>query len=217
MRKKMQGAAAVTVGPDDVFIGSKALNPDPVQFGGVLAHELTHLLHNRMGGHLPRFLEEGFAGCVQYRYILEAGRTTAESLKQMRRSYNFTTGVDARLARHVVDDVIAGFGGDNQKPQGINKDEVTGQLFVEFLRTRLMQHGAPQVFEKLSAIISALPKDLKVKSPDYMPQFTSQFEQQFGVPWPQAKGEFVAYIRRTENKPRRRLQGTIWEANPFNR
>ncbi len=180
------GIAGVTTGPNLFVMPARVLDGAD---DNTLAHELAHIQDFREAGvrldAVPIYLQEGKAYVLGDRY---GGRSegVVRTLSQL-------TAHDAKA-------VLAGFRtarDESGDPRFTYYGEVTGALFVEWLRTR----GKPDAVPRLAQAISDTGQGAS---------FDAAFRKQFGVSLQSAEDGFIRYIAATEGKPRERLKGTIY-------
>lgn len=185
--------AGVTTGPSLFVVPERVLGRMSKDDVDTVAHELTHVQDFREAGRnidsMPTYLLEGRAYVDGNKYAGDAAkfRPVLERLR-------------AQDARFVLD----GFrhSKDEQKdPRFVFIAEVTGGLFVEFLRTKLGGHGKADAMKRLSTCVEALGDGTA---------FESSFKAQFGVSLTAAEQQFVSWVGATEGKPGVRLAGTIY-------
>lgn len=201
------GAAAYTPGPGLIAIGPQHLIEGDSD--GVLAHELSHMLHGGTAPtqlKLPRPIEEGNAKKVQHDYLQSLGLADPA----LPRAAAFLATVTPEYARYVLEQCWANLQGASQ----VGKEEDTGELFHEFLRTRLLPNegraGADPVL-LFGKIVRDLPANLTVAHAGYRTQFNDEFRAQFGVSFQEAENQFLAYLAKTQGDATQRLAGTIWD------
>jgi hypothetical protein len=186
--------AGVTTGPNLFVMPDTALAGRPTKEDvDTIAHELTHVQDFREGGNgtdtMPTYILEGRAYVDGDKYAKDASQISPY-LGQL-------TAQDAQA-------VLKGFRhpGDEQKnPEFGFMGEITGALFVEFLRTRLNGKGDADAMSRLSAATTSLNTGTS---------YDDAFKQQFGVTLASAEQQFVQYIGSTEGNPKARLSGTLY-------
>ncbi len=186
--------AGVTTGPNLFVMPDTALKgPATKEDVDTIAHELTHVQDFREGGKgtdgMPTYILEGRAYVDGDKYAKDASHISPY-LGQL-------TAQDAQA-------VLKGF----RRPAIEQKDpefgfmgEITGALFVEFLRTRLNGKGDADAMSRLSAATTSLSTGTT---------YDAAFKQQFGVTLASAEQQFVQYIGSTEGNPTARLSGTLY-------
>lgn len=195
--------AGVTTGPDLFAVPDRVLGRRNAQDENTIAHELGHIQDIRECGEriedVPIYLQEGKEYLLGECYPLE------EKMKNPHITYvgdalKRLTGKDAdwlmKHFRHAADEQASGnvgfFG------------EVTGALFVEFLRVRL---NHPDAVAQVAGVISDVGKG---KSYD------AAFRSHFGLSPKEAEKQFVDFIARTDGNPVARLEGTLFDPERTN-
>jgi hypothetical protein len=199
IRRRFPGASAFSR-DGTIFLPQKALDPDS-GFDGV--HEMVHVLVGRMGGRLPRHVGEGLAMSISRRYALRPGGP-ADGAWSLRRDARFLAGMTGADARRLVRDLATG----NGRGRDGRLQHQGGLLFVEFLRTRLGGHGAPDALRRLASVAENAPRGRR-KGREWRQAFDREFDAHFGVPPARADSLFVEYVEKTEGDPTRRFAGTL--------
>ncbi len=177
-------------GPD-LMVMKDAYLDDPLS-EGTLAHELTHVQDFRQlkGARLPSFLLEGRALTNGHAYRMSLGQGPNVYDRQMAGSaLRFTA---SRAATLLDDD--AGRGWDNQ---------AIGTVLVEFMRTRWNGAGVPRIEPRLSRMIERMAEGLALEK---------AFEKEFETTVDALGEAFGKHLADTQDDPRARLKGTIWES-----
>lgn len=189
--------AGVTTGPNLFVVPSRVLGRPSVDDEDTLAHELVHVQDFREAGagieKVPTYLVEGRA------YLLGDGyakRDTPHNKDVAR-----TLG---RISAQQADAVLEHFTDardEQQDPRVVYLGEITGALFVEFLRTRLGGRGRADAMARLSAVTEAVGHG----SP-----YRAAFAAKFGVSLEHARAQFTQYLEKTDGDPAERLRGTLY-------
>ena len=189
--------AGVTTGPNLFVVPTRVLGRPSVEDNNTLAHELTHVEDfretGRAVGKIPTYVMEGRAYLLGDGY---ANRDTAHN-RDVARTLGAISGAqaDAVLTR------FTGTNAENQDPRIVYLGEITGGLFVEFLRTRLGGHGKADAMKRLSKVNELVGDGAS---------YEAAFQQQFGTSLSQARAQFKQYVTNTEGRPSERLRGTLY-------
>jgi hypothetical protein len=164
------------------------------------AHELGHIQDYREAGkarrQIPIYLQEGKEYLLGDAYPLSRGRSNP-AIRDVAKELSTIDGAVAReVMAHFRTDAQEAHSGD----QGF-RDEVTGALFVEFLRTRL-GGGKPDAIARVAALTEAVGRGAT---------YPAAFKAQFGVAPQAAEDLFVEFVKATEGNPKERLRGTLFE------
>jgi hypothetical protein len=171
-----------------------------------IAHELSHMWDVRHASNafsaVPSYLQEGRAMLLGDLYDREHG--IDDTWMKVERQ---TLSEDARLKPEFVKEVLSpGFGG--KKDAAISyTGELVGELFVEFLRTRLKTPardaaGVADTVLRLGALTKSVGAGKK---------FGATFKSEFGVTVAEAQRQFMKYLEKTKSNPTERFRGTIFE------
>lgn len=189
--------AGVTTGPNLFVMPDRALHSTNSADEDTIAHELAHVQDIREAGQaitkVPIYLQEGKAYVLGDEYPATEGLSDSH-LGSVSRSLG-------QLSAHDVQTVLAHFrvGADEQRdPNFTYYGEITGALFVEWLRT---QRKVPDAVPKLAKAIAQTGQGAS---------FDAAFRAQFGISLAGAESAFVNFIGATEGDPRARLKGTIY-------
>ncbi len=190
--------AGVTTGPNLFVMPDRVLSRFGPDDADTIAHELTHVQDLRQAGSsvdsIPTYLLEGKAYVVGDAYA--------------RGNLAHLESVAATLGQLSADDaawVLRNFRrpeAEQNAPRAVYLGEITGALFVEFLRTRLNGRGDAAALDKLSNATDVVDEGVS---------FAAAFAREFGVPLSEAERQFVRYIGQTEADPEARLQGTLYD------
>lgn len=185
--------AGVTTGPDLFVVPERVLGRMSRDDVDTVAHELTHVQDFREAGRrvdgIPTYLLEG-------RAYVDGNRFAGDAAK-------FRDVLEQLSARDAAA-VLSGFrhARDEQKdPRFVFVAEVTGGLFVEFLRKKLGGRGKADAMKRLSRCVEALGRGTS---------FEAAFRAQFGVTLGAAEQQFLRWVRATEGRPSARLSGTLY-------
>jgi hypothetical protein len=189
--------AGVTTGPDLFVVPDRvARRPGPDDLDTV-AHELVHVQDFREAGRradaIPTYLVEGKAYVLGDRYV---GRRTAH--------IDNVAAVLGQLSARDAAAVLQNFrhASDEQRnARFVFLGEVTGALFVEFLRTRVDGRGRADTLDRLSNATAAVGQG---------ESYAAAFRREFGLSLPAAEQQFLRYLAETEGRPRARLAGTLY-------
>jgi hypothetical protein len=158
---------------------------------GTLAHELAHIQDFRQlrGKRMPSFMFEGRALTLGQAYRVHIGQPLGDYDRQMARSaVGFTPeGALALLENY------QGRGWDNQ---------AIGTVVVEYLRTR-WKGGIADITPRLSRMIERIAAGR---------EFDLAFQDEFGESAEKFADAFLGFLRATQNNPRERLAGTMWQS-----
>jgi hypothetical protein len=189
--------AGVTTGPDLFVVPDRVARHPGADDLDTIAHELVHVQDFREAGRaadqVPTYLVEGKAYVLGDRYV---GRRTPHLAN--------VAAVLGRLSKKDATVVLANFRharDEGRSPRFVFYGEVTGALFVEFLRTRLNGHGKADALDRLSNATAQLAQGQS---------YGAAFKQEFGVTLPEAERQFLDYVGKTEGRPRERLSGTLY-------
>lgn len=158
---------------------------------GTLAHELTHIQDFRQlrGKRMPSFMFEGRALTIGQAYRLHIGQAVGDYDRQMARSVvSFTPERAMQLLEN-----YAGRGWDNQ---------AIGTVVVEYLRVH-WKGGINDISAKLSSMIERIAAGR---------EFELAFQDEFGESAEKFADTFMSFLRATQNNPKQRLQGTMWQS-----
>ena len=188
--------AGVTTGPNLFVMPDRVLRDVSAADENTIAHELAHVQDFREAGRgleqVPIYLQEGKAYVLGDQYPATLGRrddhlaTVAKTL--------------GKLTAHDAQTVLAHFrvASDEQRSTAFTYyGEITGALFVEWLRTRKASDAIPRLAQAVAATGRGT-------------SFEAAFRAQFGMSLAAAEDSFVRFIAATEGKPRERLKGTIY-------
>jgi hypothetical protein len=158
---------------------------------GTLAHELTHVQDFRQlrGKQMPSFMFEGRALTIGQAYRIHVGQAPGDYDRQMARSAaDFT----AEQAMELLE-TYHGHGWNNQ---------AIGTVVVEYMRTR-WKGGVADINSRLSRMIERIADGR---------DFEQAFQDEFGDSAEAFADAFTGFLRATQNDPRQRLQGTMWQS-----
>ena len=158
---------------------------------GTLAHELAHIQDFRQlkGKRMPSFMFEGRALTIGQAYRVSIGQPLGDYDRQMARSaVGFTP--DGALA---LLENYQGRGWDNQ---------AVGTVVVEYMRTR-WKGGITDVSIRLSRMIERIAAGR---------EFDLAFQDEFGESAEKFADAFLGFLRATQNDPKQRLAGTMWQS-----
>lgn len=209
---QLPNAFAACSGPDDIWMGPPALNPNEPRFQLALAHESTHLLHKRAGARLPSFLEEGVAKTIGHRYLLMLNEPTPESRLWLKQSYKLAAMVNSEFAQQTITQVRL-----DKSVANHALDENTGQLYVEFLQNKVNGKGLQNVIMRINGMIAEMPRNLRKGTPQWTLAYQKAFRHHMGLTVADANNQFLRYLDQTQNDPSARLEQTIWEQNEHKR
>ncbi len=188
--------AGVTTGPNLFVMPERALTQVSSVDENTIAHELAHVQDFREGGRgldqVPIYLQEGKAYVLGDQYPATLGLRD-DHLAGVSRTLG-------RLTAHDAQTVLTHFrtAADEQRsPEFTYYGEVTGALFVEWLRTRKTADAVPRLADAIADTGRGA-------------SFPSAFRAQFGMSLDSAEAAFVRYVASTEGNPRERLKGTIY-------
>jgi len=196
------GVAGVTMDantmavPDDL---TSRQNPDD---DDTIAHEVSHVQDFREGGrHLddvPIYVQEGKAYSLGDMYPIALKEDDKDPvLGGIADSLGKLTGAQAQDVmdhyRTAADESAPGRNGF--------RDETTGALYIQFLKTRLGGAGKSDAVPRMAQVIADVGKGIK---------YDDAFKKQFGVTPKESEAAFVKYVKDTEGKPAERLKGTVW-------
>ena len=194
--------AGVTTGPNLFVMPDRVLGRRNAQDENTIAHELGHVQDFREAGkrleQVPIYLQEGKA------YILGENYPLAENMKNPHIQYvgNALKQLTGDQARDILKTFRTNADEANAGPKGF-WGEVTGALFVEFLRTRMGGTGSADAVPKLASVTAAVGGG---------ESYGQAFHEQFGVTPAQAESSFIDYVQRTEGQPVDRFRGTLFSA-----
>ncbi len=188
--------AGVTTGPDVFVVPDRVLRGVSANDETTMAHELAHIQDFREGGaaleQVPIYLQEGKAYVLGDQYPASLGLRDGHLASVSR-----TLG---QLTAHDAQTVLTHFRAarDEQgSPQFTYYGEVTGALFVEWLRTHQKSDAVPRLAQAIADSGRGAG-------------FQSSFRTQFGFSLDTAEQAFVRYVGDTEGNPAERLKGTIY-------
>lgn len=197
---------AACQGLNEIRLNPDALHPDLDRLGLGLAHECTHLIHHRAGASLPRFLEEGVAKTIGYRYLLKCRTITKGGEEYWEGANRSVSKISANFAEHVLEDDIA----KSRNQHFTGKDEYTGELYFEFLRSRLNGSGVNNALVRMNKLIEYMPPGLQPNTADWWDAYHDAFARFYDTSVEDANKQFLAYMIRTEGNPKMRLNHTIF-------
>lgn len=187
--------AGVTTGPNVFVVPDRVLAGVRTGDEDTIAHELAHVQDFREGGRglerVPIYLQEGKA------YVLGDSYPASLGLRDGHKAD--VAAALGRLSARDVQTVLAHFraGADEGRdPQFVYYGEITGALFVEWLRGR-----KADAVPRLAQAIADTGRGA---------DFETSFRAQFGISIESAEAGFVRFIAATEGRPRERLKGTIY-------
>ncbi|MBF5041365.1 hypothetical protein FGE12_03125 [Aggregicoccus sp. 17bor-14] len=191
--------AGVTAGPNLFVVPDSVLGRRQPQAEDTIAHELSHVQDFREAGprlaSVPIYLQEGKAYLLGDRYPQKEGLGNPH-VAYVAQQLGALTARDAAAVmthfREPQDETPGAFGFIG---------EVTGSLYVEFLRTRLGGTGFPDALERVADTVAAVGRGVS---------YEQAFVQRFGLPPADAERAFVRYIGETEGRPDERLRGTVY-------
>jgi hypothetical protein len=190
--------AGVTTGPDLFAVPETVLGRQQAQDENTIAHELGHVQDLREAGkqidQIPIYLQEG------KEYLLGEEYPLAEGMKNPHLQY--VADALARLKGTDASWLLSHFRTvqDEGRPGNVGFfGEVTGALFVEFLRVHL---GAGDAVDKLADVVEAV---------GHGEEFPTAFRKRFGMELSDAEKAFVQFIGKTEGNPAERLAGTLFD------
>ena len=204
LEKEHPGTNLACFGPDKMFGPVATVMDDPGFADGALVHESTHLLHSRKGrGVLGHYLEEGTAQDLQRLYDTAHSQGKARFVRSMRGETVFLAKVTSDEARPILEQLAW----DAKSTKAINRTEDLGCLFVEFLRTRAGGGGYADYVHRIARMVEQMPP-LRQKDPGWREAYLAALNREVS---PDAEGEFLAYLKKTQGQPSRRLAGTVFE------
>jgi hypothetical protein len=158
---------------------------------GTLAHELAHIQDFRQlrGKRMPSFMFEGRALTIGQAYRVSIGQPLGDYDRQMARS---AVGFTADQALALLEN-YQGRGWDNQ---------AIGTVVVEYMRTK-WKGGIPDITPRLSSMIERIAAGR---------EFDQAFQEEFGASGEAFADAFTGFLRATQNDPKQRLAGTMWQA-----
>ncbi len=169
----------------------------------VTAHELEHLIMNRMNApvaKVPVYLFEGIACSLGYRFAINMpeGYYCIHSIAVRLGDYSYKDAQSSlNNLRHVEDYAPA-------KQAGLMwQHEHIGGLFFEFLIARIYR-SPDAMFHAWGKVIEDLGNNVN---------FEVSFKNRFGMTLEQTEIAFLDYIRVTENNPNARFQGTVFQGH----
>jgi hypothetical protein len=196
------GTAGVTLGPDLMAVPDTVATKSTPDDDDTLAHEVVHIQDERIGGDrvdlVPTYLQEGKAYVLGDSYPIslhEDGNDPA--LKSVAQQVGHVT---AKQAQDVMDHYRDPEAEEDPNRDGF-RDETTGALYVEYLRTRLNGTGVSDTIPRLAKVISGVGQGAS---------YEDAFKKQFGVSVKDSEQGFVKYVKDTEGRPANRLEGTLW-------
>lgn len=187
--------AGVTTGPNLFVVPRRVLDGTRAADEDTIAHELAHVQDFREAGArldaVPIYLQEGKA------YVLGDQYPASEGLTDRHKATVAATL--GRLTAHDVQTVLSYFrtaADEGRDPQFVYYGEITGALFVEWLKRR-----QPDAVPRLAQAIADTGRGAG---------FDAAFRAQFGMSVATAEDAFVRFIAATEGRPTERLKGTIY-------
>jgi hypothetical protein len=190
--------AGVTTGPNVFVMPERALHDVSSVDENTIAHELAHVQDLREAGRaiekVPIYLQEGKAYVLGDQYPASLGLHDRH-LAEVSRTLGQLTAHDAQT----VLDHFRVASDEQRNPQFTYYGEITGALFVEWLRTRKTRDAVPRLAQAIADTGQGA-------------SFESAFHAQFGISVAGAESAFVRFIAATEGDPRERLKGTIYGA-----
>lgn len=159
---------------------------------GTLAHELTHIqdLRQLKGKRLPSFMLEGRALTIGKAYRVFLGQEPNSYDQQM-------AGSAMKFSSAQAEPLLNEYRG-----QGWNNQAI-GTVLVEYMRTKMNGSGIADINMRLSRMIEIMAAGA---------EFEPAFEKEFGASAVTVGEAFMKHLDATQNDPRARLQGTIWQA-----
>lgn len=196
------GVAGVTMGPDLMAVPenlTSSTNPDD---DDTIAHELNHVMDFREAGDgidsIPVYEQEGKAYTVGDTYPITEGKDKSDPvLRGVGEELSKITGAQAR---DVMDNYRDGSAEGDSSRDGF-RDETTGALYVQFLKTRLGGAGVPDALQRLAQVTADVGQGQS---------YDNAFQKEFGVSSKSTEDAFVKYVTATEGKPSERMAGTLW-------
>ena len=167
----------------------------------VTAHELEHLLMNRLGARepaIPVYIFEGVACSLGSRYAISIfGRS-----KNFQNQRNKLAQLSAADARDVIEhfrlpSAIAQFKQSGKLWAG----EHLGGLFIEYLST-ITGNSTSDFFHKFGSVVLEVANKVS---------FENAFARQFGLSLSEAERKFISFMDSSENDSSQRFRGTIFE------
>ena len=178
---------------------TSSTNPDD---DDTIAHELSHVMDFRAAGDgidkIPVYEQEGRAYTIGDTYPITEGKDKSDPVLR---------GVGEELAKITgaqAADVMKNYrDGSAEGAPGRDgfRDETTGALYVQFLKTRLGGQGVPDALQKLAQVSADVGQGLS---------YDKAFQKEFGVTSKSTEDAFVKYVTATEGKPAERMSGTLW-------
>jgi len=173
---------------DQIHISPSVLTT-PRADDNVIAHELAHIWEVQNGGYtLPVYADEGRACEIGDTY----NEVNGEPNVWLAPTRKFLAKLDEPTARQRLQ---AG-------NQATLPTEYTGQLWVEFLRTRYNDAGIPDVLARLGQASIATQNGMR---------WRAAFETSVGITLYDAREAFFAYIAATTGDAAERFRGTRWQ------
>ena len=176
-------------GPD-LMVMKDAYMDNPLS-EGTLAHELTHIQDFRQlrGKRMPSFMFEGRALTIGQAYRIHVGQAPGDYDRQMARS---AAGFTAEQAMELL---------ENYRGHGWNNQAI-GTVVVEYIRAR-WKGGIADINSRLSRMIERIAAGRV---------FEQAFQEEFGESADAFADAFAGFLRATQNDPKQRLQGTMWQS-----
>ena len=158
---------------------------------GTLAHELAHIQDFRQlrGKRMPSFMFEGRALTIGQAYRVHIGQPLGDYDRQMARS---AAGFTPEGALALLEN-YQGRGWDNQ---------AIGTVVVEFMRAK-WRGGIADITPRLSRMIERIAA---------VREFDLAFQDEFGASADAFAEAFMGFLRATQNNPKERLAGTMWQS-----
>lgn len=194
--------AGVTTGPNLFVVPRRVALGDPTPSDeNTIAHELTHVQEFREAGsavnRIPTYLIEGRA------YLMGDSYAQNPRLAHQRHVTQTLGAISASQADYVLDRFVSAK--DEQRDSRlVYLGEITGALFVEFLRTRLNGSGKSDAIARLSDVTESVAEGQS---------FDAAFRREFGLGLTAARRQFSQYLEATQGRPRERLRGTLYGAS----
>jgi hypothetical protein len=188
--------AGVTTGPNLFVMPDRVLAGTRSEDEDTIAHELTHVQDFREAGarleQVPIYLQEGKAYVNGDRYpgtehLSDAHLTAVSHALGQLTAHDAQAVLDHfRVARD-----------EQRDPRFTYYGEITGALFVEWLRTHKAKDAVPRLAEATAEVGQGRG-------------FDAAFRGQFGISLAGAESAFVKFIGATEGNPAARLKGTLY-------
>jgi hypothetical protein len=172
-----------------------------------IAHELSHMWDVRHAANaftaVPSYLQEGRASLLGDLYDREHGIDDTW-MDGERQTLSSGPATQPAFVRKVLS---PGFGGQDGAATTYN-GELVGELFVEFLRTRLARAGSADAGVSDTVVrLGALTRSVGTGT-----AYEQAFKAGFGVSVAEAQSQFMKYLVNTRADPAERFRGTIFEA-----